>query len=181
LKKGVAGMNLLLHICCAPCSLSTWKNFQEKGHRLHGYFFNPNIHPYREFRRRKKTLQEWAQQEGRPLTCEEDYLLEDFLRLVVNREKERCRFCYRWRLEKTAAHAREQGFESFSTTLMLSPYQKHDLLQEIGGEVARKYGLRFIYEDLRPLFRESMGLAREKGLYMQGYCGCIYSEKERYS
>jgi len=174
------GKPVLLHICCAPCSIATLKVFKENGFEPLGYFFNPNIHPYKEFSRRKETLRQYLEEEKVPLVIEEDYLLEDFLRMVVHKEKQRCLHCYRLRLETAARYAREKGMERFSTTLLISPYQKHDSIKEIGEEMADKYGLQFIYLDLRPVFRESLRQARERGLYLQGYCGCIFSEKERY-
>ncbi len=175
--------DLLLHICCAPCSLYSWQALQEKGYNVSGYFFNPNIHPYREFSKRKETLRLLAQQEGKPVSIDERYLLEDYLQLVAGVARypeKRCPLCYQIRLEETARYAVKKGIKNFTTTLLISPYQKHELLKKVGREIAQKYGLEFVYEDLRPGFRESMRLAREKDLYRQGYCGCIYSEKERY-
>lgn len=174
------GKSVLLHVCCAPCSIATLKIFTEKGFEPVGYFFNPNIHPYREFSRRKETARQFFKDEKTPLLIEENYLLEDFLRMVVHREKQRCLLCYRLRLEAAARQARENGMECFSTTLLISPYQKHERIKETGEEMADKYGLQFIYDDIRPFFRDSLHMAREKGLYLQGYCGCIYSEQERY-
>ena len=171
---------LLLHICCGPCSIYSWDALEKKGFNLYGYFFNPNIHPYREFAKRMESLRLLAQQENRNIMIDGRYLMEDYLRLVVNREEERCLLCYRMRLEATAQKAREKGIKYFSTTLLISPYQKHKELKDLGEKIAKDHGLSFVYEDLRPGFRESMRLAREKGIYMQGYCGCIYSEKERY-
>lgn len=173
--------DLLLHVCCGPCSIYSWQELEKDGFNLRGYFFNPNIHPYREFIRRLEALRSLASQEGREIIIDQGYPMEEYLRMVVNHEEERCPLCYRMRLEETARKAREQGIENISTTLLISPYQKHDLLKDLGEKIAEEYGLHFVYKDLRPGFRESMARARQKGLYMQGYCGCIYSEKERYS
>jgi predicted adenine nucleotide alpha hydrolase (AANH) superfamily ATPase len=181
IREGEHKMNLLLHICCAPCSLYSWQALEEKGHSLCGFFFNPNIHPYREFKKRKEALRSLSEQEGKKMIIDERYLLDDYLRAVVHHEEKRCELCYRMRLEETARKAKEKGMEGISTTLLISPYQKHDLLREMGERIAAEHGLKFVYEDLRPGFRTSMRLAAEKGLYKQGYCGCIYSEKERYS
>ena len=171
---------LLLHICCGPCSIYSWSRLEKNNYRVTGYFFNPNIHPYKEFVRRRDALLLWAREDDREIIIDERYLLEDYLRMVSNHEQERCPLCYRMRLEETALKAKEKGIENISTTLLISPYQKHELLREMGETIAGEHGLHFVYEDFRPGFRESMRLAREKGLYMQGYCGCIYSEKERY-
>lgn len=176
-------MDLLLHICCAPCSLFSWQALQEKGYNVYGYFFNPNIHPYREFLKRMEALRLLSGQEGKKVFIDERYLLEDYLQqvaAVAHDAERRCPICYQIRLEETARQASERGLKNISTTLLVSPYQKHELLREMGEKIAQKYGLQFVYADLRPGFRESMRLAREKDLYRQGYCGCIYSEKERY-
>jgi predicted adenine nucleotide alpha hydrolase (AANH) superfamily ATPase len=92
----------------------------------------------------------------------------------------RCAFCYRLRLEKTARYAAENGCDAFSTTLLISPYQNHELIKEIAGELAVLYKVQFLYRDFRPRFREGQREARKAGYYMQKYCGCIYSEEERY-
>jgi len=147
---------------------------------LTGFFFNPNIHPYTEWRARKEALAGYAPGAGLPMIFDEDYLLEEFIRGVVHREGERCFFCYVMRLRRTAQVAVQNKFDAFSTTLLVSPYQKHDLIREIGGEVSRETGLQFVYRDFRPGYRDAVERSREMGLYRQKYCGCIYSEKERY-
>jgi len=144
------------------------------------FFFNPNIHPYTEWRSRKEALSGYASGEGFPMILDENYLLEEFLRGVVNREGERCSFCYNMRLRRTAQVAALNNFEAFSTTLLVSPYQKHDLIREIGDAVSEETGVQFIYRDFRPGYRGAVDRSRELGLYRQKYCGCIYSEKERY-
>ncbi|MEW5921963.1 MAG: epoxyqueuosine reductase QueH [Bacillota bacterium] len=173
-------MDLLLHICCAPCSIFSWEYFSGLGYSPRGYFFNPNIHPYREFVRRMETLRDFGRRENRPVIFNEDYLLEDFLSMAIDHESNRCHNCYRMRLLETARKAREAGIGHFSTTLLISPYQKHVLLKSVGEEAAQRHGVNFVYADLRSGFRESMEQARKKEIYRQGYCGCIFSEKERY-
>lgn len=94
----------------------------------------------------------------------------------------RCvKYCYRVRFEQTARYAKEHGYDTFSTTLLISPYQNHNALKKIGEEMAEKYGLNFLYRDFRPGFREGQAEARELGLYMQKYCGCVFSEEMRYN
>ena len=173
-------MDLLLHICCAPCSIVSWEYFSSLGYLPRGYFFNPNIHPYKEFSRRLETLRAFSRAEARPVIYDEEYRLEEFIRMAVDSKDKRCQLCYALRLRETARYARKAGIEYISTTLLLSPYQKHEALKNEGEEAARRYGVKFVYADLRPFFRESMQKARQKELYRQGYCGCIYSEKERY-
>ena len=180
-KQVKMSKTLLLHICCAPCSLLSLRVFQESGYSILGYFFNPNIHPYREFVRRKETLRGFLEKEEIPYVIDEGYPLEEFLEMTRPFGKDRCRRCYSLRLEAAARLAQEKGIGYFSSSLLISPYQKHEQIRELGEELADRYGLKFVYEDLRPFFRESLRLAREREFYIQGYCGCIFSEKERYA
>ncbi|MCL6479399.1 MAG: epoxyqueuosine reductase QueH [Peptococcaceae bacterium] len=172
-------MKLLLHTCCGPCSIYPVEVLR-KDMEVTGYFFNPNIHPYTEWKARKETLAGYAGAIGLPVIFDHRYLLEEFIRGVVHRETERCAFCYAMRLKRTAAVAGEKNFDAFSTTLLVSPYQKHDLIREIGEAVAAETGIQFIYRDFRPGYKEATARSRELGMYRQKYCGCIYSEKDRY-
>ncbi len=171
---------LLLHICCAPCSIYTWHYFQHKGFKIQGLFFNPNIQPYRELARRKKALYSLAASEKKEIIYYDDYPLEEFLSMAMESNTDRCAICYQWRLKKTAAYALENGIPYFSTSLLLSPYQKHELLKETGEKISEEFGVNFVYSDLREGFQESMEKAKKAEIYRQGYCGCIFSEKERY-
>jgi predicted adenine nucleotide alpha hydrolase (AANH) superfamily ATPase len=146
------------------------------------FFYNPNIHPYTEYKSRADTLKDFCKNEGLPLIEHGGYGLRDFLALTAeSREgRGRCRLCYAERLDTTAKYAAENGFEGFSTTLLISPYQDHESLKEIGERAAARFGTEFLYRDFRPLFRAGQAMAREKTLYMQKYCGCIFSEEERY-
>jgi len=110
----------------------------------------------------------------------EGYPLEDWLARVAAAPADRCAYCYESRLQATAEQAAERGYRRFSTTLLISPYQKHEQIRQTGERIAAERGLEFVYLDLRPGFRAGQQKARERGLYMQKYCGCIYSEKERY-
>ena len=111
----------------------------------------------------------------------EDYGLDEFCRNVVDCIPERCvKYCYRARMTQTALEAKRRGFETFSTTLLVSPYQKHEELKRVCEEAAELVGVEFLYRDFRVGFREGQQKARELGLYMQKYCGCIFSEEERY-
>lgn len=145
-----------------------------------GYFYNPNIHPYKEFEKRRDTMRDYADRTGFKVVYNDSYDLEDFIRNVVFRESQRCRFCYYMRLARAAAAAKDQGFDAFSTTLLISPYQKHDLIREVAGFISQEVGVPFLYRDFRTGYRDSVKMSREMGLYRQPYCGCIYSEKERY-
>lgn len=173
-------MKLLLHMCCGPCSTYSTKHFRELGYDVQGYFYNPNIHPYQEFARRLEALEAFCEQENVPLLVRRDYELEKYLENAINDLENRCRSCYRLRLEATAQAAAQQGIPRFSTTLAISPYQDHELLRREGEAAGRKHDVEFVYVDLRPGFRESAEASRKMGLYRQPYCGCIFSEKDRY-
>ncbi len=173
-------MNVLLHLCCANCAIYPVKILREQNCKITGYFFNHNIHPFQEFQRRLAAVREYAQRVELDVIYQEDYLLEEFLAEVASAPLHRCDYCYRSRLEETARLAAEQGFEGFSTSLLYSRYQQHDVIHRYGEEFSRKYGIRFVYEDFRQGWREGIETSKAMGLYRQQYCGCIYSEKERY-
>jgi len=143
-------------------------------------FYNPNIHPYKEWERRLDALRTALSKSGVPLHVPYCYHLEDFLRGTVFLEGNRCEFCYLMRLGYTACFARNNGFDAFTTTLLISPYQKHELIKKSGEFAALQHSLLFLYRDFRPLFKNGQEVARKMDLYRHGYCGCIYSEKERY-
>lgn len=174
------GKKMLLHICCAPCSVYPVQQLLSQGVMLQGFFYNPNIHPYKEYESRANALSDYASRISLPVTFYGGYGLRDFIRLTADNIQGRCVYCYEERLNRAAAEAKRGGFDMFSTTLLVSPYQKHDLIRMIGEEAGRKYGVAFHYQDFRPGFREGQKQARDAGLYMQKYCGCIFSEEERY-
>ena len=175
-------MKLLLHTCCAPCSVYCIKSLRQEGIEPTVYWFNPNIHPYTEYKARRDTLRQYTSSIGVQAIFEENYGLREFCKNVVDDLNNRCvKYCYRIRLEQTAKYAKENGYDTFSTTLLISPYQNHEALKKIGEEMAEKYGLEFLYRDFRPGFRQGQAEARELGLYMQKYCGCIFSEESRYN
>lgn len=173
-------MNLLLHICCGPCAAGPVELLREDGHSVSCCFFNPNVHPYLEHQKRLEAAEKLCESAGVTLVGEPKYELEQFLRLVVHHEEERCPICYRYRLERVGELAKHEGFDAFTTTLLVSPHQKHDVIDEIGQEVGKKLGIEFYYKDFRPVWKRGREIAKEMELYRQQYCGCVYSEKERY-
>lgn len=173
-------MKTLLHICCAQCAVYPQQALRNAGHEVQGFFYNPNIHPYQEYQRRLDSVKMLPEKIGLKLLLDDSYDLEAFLRLVVFREDVRCRHCYFMRLEKTAQFAKRGKFDAFTTTLLVSPHQKHEVIRETGESLAEAYGLMFHYEDFRPGWPEGRALAKEYGFYRQQYCGCVYSEKDRY-
>ena len=177
-------MNLLLHMCCGPCSCYPVKVLREQGIEPTGYFFNPNIHPYKEWDMRLKAAEEFAARSELKRITDKHYMLRDFLRRALAAEQVengRCRMCYTWRLEETARYAAENGFDAFTSTLFYSIYQQHELMKETAEHFAKVYGVKFHYEDFRPGWQEGIDMSVELGLYRQPYCGCIFSEEERYS
>ena len=146
------------------------------------YWYNTNIHPYMEYKARRDCLVEYTKSINVNAIFEENYGLREFCKNVVDDLQNRCKnYCYKVRLEQTAKYAKENGFDSFSTTLLVSPYQNHEALKELGEKLAEKYGIQFVYRDFRIGFREGQAKARELELYMQKYCGCVFSEEDRYS
>lgn len=173
-------MKLLLHICCAPCSIYPVSVLQDKGVETTGFFFNPNIHPLTEYRKRLSALEDYASTIDLSLIVRDQYLLKEFLRDTVFREEDRCRVCYRMRLTAAAEEAKGLGMDAFSTTLLYSVYQKHEEIIKAGEDAAREQGVSFYYEDFRVGWKEGAKRSREMGIYRQQYCGCVYSEMERY-
>lgn len=173
-------MNVLLHICCGPCSIAPIQQLLEQGHQVQGYFFNPNIHPYKEFKRRLDTLQEYAASIELSLNVDDRYLLEVFLQRAMQPDCDRCAQCYEMRFLQAANAAKILECEAFSTTLLVSPYQKHELIRQVGERVAEQTGVRFLYEDFRTGWKAAVEISRQREMYRQPYCGCIFSEKERY-
>ena len=174
-------MKILMHICCAPCTIYPLRILREMGHEVRGFFYNPNIHPYLEYRRRLDTLKDYAGRNDLEVLAEADYTLEEFFRTITFREKDRCRYCYDLRLTRTAAMARSGGFDGFTTTILYSRFQNHDLVRETGEALAKQTGMSFFYLDFRDGWKEGVEASKKLGLYRQQYCGCIYSEKERYA
>ena len=174
-------MNLLLHTCCAPCSVYCIDSLRNEGIEPTVYWFNPNIHPYMEYKARRDTLKDYTASINVKAIFEENYGLRYFCKNVIDDLENRCsNYCYPVRLEQTAKFAKENGYDAFSTTLLVSPYQKHDVIIEVANKMAKRYGLDFLYRDFRVGFREGQNKARSLGLYMQKYCGCVFSEEERY-
>ncbi len=159
-----------------------------QGLEIEGYFYNPNIHPLLEFRRRLKSVKVYESTKGSPFPVHycEDYGLEEFLSTVAHEggkghPHKRCEDCYHMRLLSTARYAKEHGFDAFSTALLFSTHQKHELVKEAGQEASSLVGIPFYYMDYRHLYEKSHAMAKKRCLYLQSYCGCIFSEYERYA
>ena len=173
-------MKLLLHTCCAPCTLYPLEVLRGDGLEVMGFFYRHNIHPYTECLKRQDTLQTYAQAVSLNVIYQKGYEVEQFLRKAAFRESQRCRICYHDRLYATARVARKGRFDYFSSTLLYSKFQNHRQIQSIGEAVAKSVGVPFYYHDFRKGWKKGIESSKAMGLYRQNYCGCIFSEKERY-
>lgn len=186
-------MKILVHMCCAPCACYPIQYLRKEHLEPVGYFFNPNIHPCQEFKRRLNTVRQFAEKVGLELFADNHYRLREFLAkaqgLVQEQDSiqfpdgfhKRCEVCYSWRLNETAHFAAQNNFELFTSTLFYSKYQNHELMKKIAEQAAKKYGVRFFYQDWRDFWQAGIDLSLELGLYRQNYCGCLFSEEERFS
>ena len=172
---------LLLHGCCAPCSAGVVDIFTQRGVVPALLWYNPNIHPFTEYFNRKKALEGFCTHKNLRLGIIENYGLKEFISAIYPNFDNRCEYCYGHRLESAAQYAKTHGFSGFTTSLLASPYQNHELIKKLGYATEKEHGIPFYYEDFRENFRNGQNEARGMGLYMQKYCGCIFSEEERYS
>ena len=173
-------MKVLLHVCCAPCTIYPYTVLKDQSCEITAFFYNPNIHPFREFKERLNTFQQYATTLDLPVIVEKEYGLVDFVRKVTFRETERCQICYSLRLEKTASLSKNLGFDAFTTTLLYSKYQRHSTLISTCNKFSAQYDIPFRYHDFREGWQAGVDASIEMKLYRQSYCGCIYSEHERY-
>ncbi len=175
-------MKILLHTCCAVCLIYPLERLRQQGFYVEGLFFNPNIHPFSEYLARRKAAEQISVSAEVKIFYP-DYRPQEFFRAVSAREEptQRCPICWRLRLKESALKAKENGFDCFSTTLLVSPYQDQETLKRLGEDVSRETGVEFYYEDFRPGFRKGHDQAKAQGIYCQKYCGCLYSEIERFN
>jgi hypothetical protein len=153
---------------------------REEGLEVMGFFYRHNIHPYTECLKRQQALEAYAEQIKLKVIYQEGYDLEGFIQNVVFRESERCNYCYHDRLRSTALLARHGKFDYFSSTLLYSKQQKHELVRQMGESIGKSVGVPFLYRDYREGWKEGIERSKQIGLYRQQYCGCVYSEKERF-
>ncbi|RJQ46768.1 MAG: hypothetical protein C4538_06250 [Nitrospiraceae bacterium] len=176
-------MKILFHICCGNCALYPVKLLRSEGHDFAGYWYNPNIHPLEEYQSRLDSVKDLSDKWRIEMLYSDEYNPDEFFGMFSAQQippsPERCKYCYQLRLEKTAAKAREEGFEAFSTTLLISPYQDFEQIINAGRKLADAYDVMFFEKDFRSFFRKAMSLSKELGLYRQKYCGCLFSKQER--
>jgi len=177
--EGAGKGGLLIDACCGPCALAMDMVLRLDRESCCLLFYNPNVHPFTEYRKRLDAFLDFAGSQGfrhRVLPYEP----EEWIRAVAFHEDRRCEMCYRLRLGRAARHAREEGFTAVSTTLLASPYQDHELIISLGRTLAGEAGLGFFVWDGREAYREALREARSRGMFTQAWCGCLLSERERY-
>ena len=174
-------MKLLMHTCCAPCSVFCIDELKKENIFPDLYWYNPNIHPYKEYESRRNCLIEYAKKLNLKAIIEDEYGLDEFCRNVIDDLDGRCtKYCYPVRLYKTFEYAKQNGYDTVTTTLLYSIYQKHDYIKYLCEKYSKEFGIDFLYRDFRVGFWEGHNKAKEEGLYMQKYCGCVFSEEDRY-
>ncbi|NIM03287.1 hypothetical protein GTN66_03945 [bacterium] len=186
-------MRLLLHVCCAGCAcypLKRLREVKEEGKNLEitGFWYNPNIHPYSEYQNRMMTMGYFSQKEKLPMVWKDEYALEEWLEATRGKpnlpgywsKQRRCEKCYDLRLKKLVKEAKEKGYDYFSTTLLYSKFQEHEIIKEICEKLKNEYNINFYYKDFRQGWKEGIEISKKMDLYRQHYCGCIFSEKEKY-
>lgn len=180
--------SLLLHSCCAPCS-SYVLEYLSRYFKITVFYYNPNIYPEEEFYKRRSEQERFISQlpAKNPISfIGTEHMSEEFYKAVKGLEHireggERCFACYRLRLEESAMAARDMGADYFTTTLSISPMKNARKLNEIGGELGGKYGVKYLFSDFKKRngYKRSTELSREYGIYRQNYCGCVFSLRER--
>lgn len=171
---------VMVHACCGPCSIYPVDALRAEGFELRLYFYNPNVQPYQEHERRREAMATVADSRNVPLIMDDRYDLEAWLRMMSFRESQRCRLCYHHRLTAAAGVARKGGYDAFTTTLLYSKQQDHDLVRELAEAAAEEAGVRFLYRDFRKGWKAGIEAGKKMGIYRQNYCGCIYSERDRF-
>ncbi|MGE4556086.1 MAG: epoxyqueuosine reductase QueH [Desulfovibrionaceae bacterium] len=173
---------VLVHICCGPCSITTVKTLQDEGFEVTGLFYNPNIHPLQEYLRRREGVAQAAERLRFSVIFKDDeYDPQKYFREIAWREANRCFHCYSIRLERTLSIAKRGRFDAFTSTLLYSKLQKHDVIRALGGDMAGGGSVAFLYRDFRQGWKEGIETSKAWGMYRQQYCGCLYSECERYA
>ena len=167
-------------MCCAPCTIYPLKILRDNGFDVMGFFYRHNIHPYTECLKRQESLMSFSKHADLHVIYQEEYDLEGFIQNVVFRETHRCSYCYHDRLRSSALIAKRGKFDYFTSTLLYSKFQKHNMIKTIGESIGRSVGVPLYYRDFRDGWQEGVQASKHLGLYRQQYCGCIYSEKERF-
>ena len=179
-----AGNSLLLHVCCGPCAVIPITRLLDEGFAVTAWFMNPNIQPLAEYLRRREAAAQCADRLGVPIIfADETWNITNWLRAVAGRDTApaRCAYCCESRIEAAFAFARQQGFAWVSSSLLYSRYQPHEVIKTAGeAQAAQKDAPGFAYRDFRSDWQEGIDRSKSMELYRQPYCGCVYSESDRY-
>ncbi len=178
-------MHILLHACCGPCTIFPLLSLREQGHTVTGVFVNPNIHPLNEYLRRRDAMVQCAEKLDLPMIwIDEAWDIQNWTYTVSalqNQGQSRCSYCYASRFDTCAKLAKEQNFDAFCSSLLYSTFQNHEDIIKQAQIVSKKYATQFYYEDFRLGWQKGIDISKEFNLYRQNYCGCIYSEAERFT
>ena len=183
-NASLAGNSLLLHVCCGPCAVMPITRLLDEGFAVTAWFMNPNIQPLAEYLRRREAAAQCADRLGVPIIfADETWNITNWLRAVAGRDTApaRCAYCCESRIEAAFAFARQQGFAWVSSSLLYSRYQPHEVIKTAGeAQAAQKDAPGFAYRDFRSDWQEGIDRSKSMELYRQPYCGCVYSESDRY-
>lgn len=181
---------ILIHTCCAPCLSYVFERLKDKFHII-AYFYNPNIHGFREYKFRKNALVSFCKIKNIDLIMSENYDFDMWLDYLKNSNKSfeylkmnrvfRCQYCYSFRINNSLKLCKSMNIKYFTTTLFYSIYQNHKFLKFFCETECQKQDINLYYEDFRKGFKEGIDLYKKTELYMQNYCGCIFSENERFN
>ncbi|MFH0854597.1 MAG: epoxyqueuosine reductase QueH [bacterium] len=179
--KNKNNKNLLLHSCCAPCAVRVALMLDKK-YKLTLFFYNPNIHPEYEYKKRLEELKKFSKERKFNLVVG-DYDTADWFDKTIEHagdyeRGERCSICYSKRLENTAKYAKNNNFDIWGTTLTISPHKSAEVINCIGKNFEIEYGIKFLESDFKKKdgFKKSLELSWQYNFYRQNYCGCLYSQ-----
>jgi predicted adenine nucleotide alpha hydrolase (AANH) superfamily ATPase len=177
----MSSQSVLVHACCAHCTAYTIEYWRKEDYAVTAMWYNPNIHPSAEHQNRLEAMKILSGNMRFPLIVVEGYDFGHYFSQVTGQEVERCKGCFMIRLSKTAEMAQKLGIKSFTSSILISPHQKHKLARQTGEEEAGRTHVSFLYADLRKRYSDSRHITKPMELYSQQYCGCIFSKWERYS
>ncbi len=170
---------LFLHICCAPCSIEVIDSLANDGYEIYGYFYNPNVQPFDEYKKRRDSVITYMDKLGLEYEIADYDAYEYFEKIGdILKGKERCTICYDLRLEKSSKRAKELGFGVYSTTLLWNPHKDFNFIADVGRKNAEKYDLEFHFPKLSHDYWKYKNKAKEEEMYLQKYCGCVFSSWE---
>lgn len=166
---------ILLHVCCAPCGEYPYVKLLQEGFEVKVLFYNPNIHPLEEWQLRKHNVEIFSHLHHVDCSYDDTYLESNWRNISSKYQEDHCRMCYQMRLDFAAEAALKFGCDTFTTSLFVSPWQRHEMLKISARVSGKKLHVPYYYEDFRVGYRQGQQMAREDGLYRQRYCGCIFS------